>query len=71
VSGTLVKDMSNILLVGNNNTAACKDGNGVETPSGWRYAVGVRVCAMPPPDVQSHAQLTSALQKHSWANGVA
>ena len=69
VSGMLVKGMSTILV--GNNTAACKDGNGVETPSGWRYAVGVRVCAMPPPGVQSHAQLTSALQQHSWANGVA
>ena len=36
VSDTLVKGMSTILV--GNNTAACKDGNGVETPSGWRYA---------------------------------
>ena len=36
VSGMLVKGMSTILV--GNNTAACKDGNGVETPSGWRYA---------------------------------
>ena len=37
VSGTLVKGMS-IVVVGN-NTAACKDSNGVETPSGWCNAV--------------------------------